>query len=167
MNPSNIFKTSTLNIFKNDLKTQNTVKLPIFTMVGQTDLFEEKLIMSIFSNFKKALVITEKTTSLNYSKYSLANKCWILYAFSYIYLLLHAFLGFPHSSVGKESPCFAGDPSSIPGSGRSPGEGNGNPFQCSYLENPMDKGALQVHEVSSVTHNLVTKPPPPQVFFKS
>ena len=75
MNPSNIFKTSTLNIFKNDLKTQNTVKLPIFTMVGQTDLFEEKLIMSIFSNFKKALVITEKTTSLNYSKYSLANKC--------------------------------------------------------------------------------------------
>lgn len=44
-------------------------------MVGQTDLFEEKLIMSIFSNFKKTLVITEKTTSLNYSKYSLANKC--------------------------------------------------------------------------------------------
>lgn len=75
MNPSNIFKTSTLNIFKNDLKTQNTIKLPIFTTVGQTDLFEEKLIMSIFSNFKKTLVITEKTTSLNYSKYSLANKC--------------------------------------------------------------------------------------------
>lgn len=75
MNPSNMFKTSTLNIFKDDLKTQNTIKLAIFTMVEQTDLFEEKLIMSIFSSFKKILVITEKTTSLNYLKYSLVNKC--------------------------------------------------------------------------------------------
>lgn len=70
-----MFKTPTLNIFKDDLKTQNTIKLAIFTMVEQTDLFEEKLIMSIFSSFKKILVITEKTTSLNYLKYSLANKC--------------------------------------------------------------------------------------------
>ena len=75
MNPSNMFKTSPLNIFKDDLKTQNTIKLAIFTMVEQTDLFEEKLIMSIFSSFKKILVITEKTTSLNYLKYSLVNKC--------------------------------------------------------------------------------------------
>ena len=45
---------------------------------------------------------------------------------------------FPHSSVGKESACNAGDPSSIPGLGRSPGEGNGNPLQYSCLENPMD-----------------------------
>ena len=37
-------------------------------------------------------------------------------------------MGFPDSSVGKESACNAGDPDSIPGSGRSPGEGNGNPF---------------------------------------
>ena len=37
--------------------------------------------------------------------------------------------GFPHSSVGKESTCSAGDPSSIPGSGRSPGEGTGSPLQ--------------------------------------
>ena len=36
--------------------------------------------------------------------------------------------GFPYSSVGKESPGNAGDPGSIPGLGRSPGEGNGNPF---------------------------------------
>ena len=40
--------------------------------------------------------------------------------------------GFPGSSVGKESTCNAGDPSSIPGSGRSPGEGNGNPLQYSW-----------------------------------
>ena len=48
---------------------------------------------------------------------------------------------FPSGSVGKESACDAGDPSSIPGVGRSPGEGNGNPFQYSCLGNPMDGGA--------------------------
>ena len=68
--------------------------------------------------------------------------------------------GFPHSSVGKESACNAGDPGSIPGSGRSPGEGNGNPLQYSCLENPIDRGAWQatVHETARVGHDLVTKP---------
>ena len=42
-------------------------------------------------------------------------------------------MGFPHSSVGKSSACNAGDPGSIPGSGRSTGEGNGNPLQYSCL----------------------------------
>ena len=50
------------------------------------------------------------------------------------------FLGFLGSSAGKESICNAGDLGSIPGSGRSPGEGNGNPLQCSCLENPRDGG---------------------------
>ena len=45
-------------------------------------------------------------------------------------------MGFPHSSVGKESACNAGDLGSIPRSGRSPGEGTGNPLQYSCLENP-------------------------------
>ena len=44
-------------------------------------------------------------------------------------------------SDGKASAYNAGDPGSIPGSGRSPGEGNGNPLQYSCLENPMDGGA--------------------------
>ena len=59
-------------------------------------------------------------------------------------------MGFPHSSVGKESACNAGDPGSIPGLGRSPGEGNGNPLQYSCLENPMDRGAWQaiVHGIA-------------------
>ena len=48
---------------------------------------------------------------------------------------------FPCSSVGKESACNAGDQGSIPGLGRSPGEGNGNLLQYSCLENPMDRGA--------------------------
>ena len=47
-------------------------------------------------------------------------------------------MGFPGGSDGKASACNAGDPGSIPGSGRSPGEGNGNPLQHSCLENPMD-----------------------------
>ena len=50
-------------------------------------------------------------------------------------------MGFPWSSVGKECACSAGDRVSNPGSGRSPGEGNGNPLQYPCLENPMDRGA--------------------------
>ena len=52
---------------------------------------------------------------------------------------------------------------STPGSGRSPGEGNGNPFQCSCLRNPMDRGVwwATVHGAAKVEHDLVTKPPPP------
>ena len=49
-------------------------------------------------------------------------------------MLYHTYdqeVGFPHSSVGKESARSAGDPGSIPRSGRSPGEGNGNPLQYS------------------------------------
>ena len=58
-------------------------------------------------------------------------------------------MGFPRSSDGKESACSAGDLGSIPGSGRSPGEGNGKPFQYSCLEHPVDRGAWQAtaHEV--------------------
>ena len=65
-------------------------------------------------------------------------------------------MGFPCSSVGEESACNAGDLGSIPGLGRFPGEGNGNPLQYSCLENPMDRGAWQatVHGVRRVRHNL-------------
>ena len=48
--------------------------------------------------------------------------------------------GFPGGSDGKESACSAGDQGSIPGPGRSPGEGNGIPFQCAWLENSMNRG---------------------------
>ena len=58
--------------------------------------------------------------------------------------------GFPVGSDSKVSACSAGDLGSIPGSGRSPGEANGNPLQCSCLGNPMDRGAWQatVHGVT-------------------
>ena len=57
---------------------------------------------------------------------------------------------FPGGSGGKASVYNAGDPGSIPGSGRSPGEGNGNPLQYSCLENPMDRAAWSatVHGVA-------------------
>ena len=60
------------------------------------------------------------------------------------------FSGFPCGSDHRESSCNAGDLGLIPGSGRYPGEGNGNPLQYSCLENPMDRGAWQatVHRVT-------------------
>ena len=66
-------------------------------------------------------------------------------------LLLNSYIdrGFPGGSVVKESACNAGDPGSVPGLGRSPGEGNSNPFQYSCLENSMDRGAWQ-----AIVHGL-------------
>ena len=68
---------------------------------------------------------------------------------------------FPYISVGKESASKAGDLGSIPGLGRSPGEGNGNTSKYSCLKNPMDRGARQatVHGITRVGHDLATKPP--------
>ena len=57
---------------------------------------------------------------------------------------------FPGVSDGKESSCNVGEPASIPGSGRFPGEGNDNPHQYSFLENSMGRGAwwAMVHGVT-------------------
>ena len=62
----------------------------------------------------------------------------IYLAIFYLVIYLSLLLGFPGSSAGKESTCQTGDPGSIPGLGRSPGEGNGYPLQYSTLENSMD-----------------------------
>ena len=64
--------------------------------------------------------------------------------------------------LSKESACNAGDPGSIPRSGRSPGEGNGSPLQDTCLENPMHRRAWRavVHGVTRVGLELVMKPPP-------
>jgi len=64
--------------------------------------------------------------------------------------------GFPHNSASKESACNVGDLGSIPESGRSPGEGNGNPLHCSFLEKPMNRGAWQAtysYEVARIGHD--------------
>ena len=57
------------------------------------------------------------------------------------YIMINLNLGFLDGSKVKNPPANAGDVGSISGSGRSPGEGNGNPLQYSCLENPMDRGA--------------------------
>ena len=71
--------------------------------------------------------------------------------------------GFPIGLDGKEFVCNARDPGLIPGLGRPPREGNGNPLQSSCLENHMNRGAWQasVHGIPRARHDLATKPPPP------
>ena len=103
----------------------------------------------------------EKATGWCVQKAQWSNALGFYFKDSYAALLTSQ--DFPGSSVSKESPCSAGDPGSIPGWGRSHGEGNGNPLQYSCLENPMDRGAwwATVHGVTRVRHNLVTKPSPP------
>ena len=64
-------------------------------------------------------------------------------------------LGLPWWFSGKESACNAGDADSIPGSGRSSGEGNGNPLQYSCLGNPMDRGTGRLQSMG-VTKKLDT-----------
>ena len=93
------------------------------------------------------------------------------FLFTLLFVLMHRSFKIWHSpflltqlvknpSAIQESPCKAGDPGLIPGFGRSPGEGNGNPLQYSWLENLMDREAwlATVHGVTRVGHNLVTKP---------
>ena len=65
-------------------------------------------------------------------------------------------MGLPGGSDGKGSACNAGDPGSIPGLGRSPGEGNGSTLQCSCRENPRDGGACGLPSMGShkVGHDL-------------
>ena len=65
-------------------------------------------------------------------------------------------MGFPGSSVDRESACSAGDPGSIPALGRSPGEGNGNPLQYPCLGNLIDReepGGLQSMGSQRVRHD--------------
>ena len=71
-------------------------------------------------------------------------------------------LGIPSGSLVKSLLANAADTGSIPGSERSPGEGNGNPLQYSCLKNSMDREAwwATVHRVTRVRHDLATKPPP-------
>ena len=78
-------------------------------------------------------------------------------------------MGFPSGSDSKEYACSAGDPGSIPQSGRSSGEGNDNPLQYSYLENSMDEGSWRgyspwSHKESYTTNTLSVTHFHPQVY---
>jgi len=65
--------------------------------------------------------------------------------------------GLPDGSAGEESACTVGDTGSVPGSGRSPGRGNGNPLQYSCLENSMDRGTwwAAVQGVTKIRTRLI------------
>ena len=65
--------------------------------------------------------------------------------------------GFPGASDGKESACNAGDPGSIPGWRRSPGEGHVNPLQYSCLENSMDRETWQATVHGVVEWNMTER----------
>ena len=73
----------------------------------------------------------------------------------FIFIPRKGLYGFPGGSDDKESACSAGDLGMIPGLGRSPGEGSGNPFQYFCLKNSMDRGAhrLQSNRLQRVTHD--------------
>ena len=74
--------------------------------------------------------------------------CYQLFAFYFLRWQLQDHVC-PSGSDGKESACNAGDLGLIPGSGSSPGEGNGNPLQYSCLENSMDRGAWELQSIGS------------------
>ena len=78
-----------------------------------------------------------------------------IYIYIYTYTYTYIFSAISHSSVGKPA-CNAGDPGSIPGLGRSPGEGNGNPSPVFSLESSTDREAWQVtvHGVSRIGHSF-------------
>ena len=82
--------------------------------------------------------------------------CVYIYIYIYFFLIyVHTYLDFPGGSDGKASAYKAGDQGSISGSGRFPGEGNGNPLQYSCLENPMmvEPGRLQFTGSQRVGHD--------------
>ena len=111
-------------------------------------------------------VVREKSCTLKFSNVAMITTlvitfsplycCFSFEILSLIYLVwftlrgLPLEVGFPGSSDGKDSACNAGDPGLIPGSERSPGEGNDCPLQYSCLENPVDRGAwwATVHGVT-------------------
>ena len=100
--------------------------------------------------FKKkqvAVIVITRLSFLFYLRFPLLDT--ILH-FEEIFLQYISKWGFPGGSVVKNPPVNAEDMGSIPGSGRSPGVGHGNPLQYSCLENPKDRGTLRatVHEVT-------------------
>ena len=97
--------------------------------------------------------VTQSRTQLKQLSRNLASR-------THGFLLVSGYnpLGFPGSSDGKESAYKAGDPGLIPGLGRSSGGGNGNPLQCSGLENPMDWGPVHGLTESSLVGSVGVPP---------
>ena len=97
-----------------------------------------------FQSQRKTMTRNVQTTTQLHSSHTLAKWCSKFSKQGFNSKLTENFqMDLPHSSVGKESACSAEDLDSIPGLGRTPGEGNVNPLQYSCLDNPMDREAWQ------------------------
>ena len=90
--------------------------------------------------------------------------CYFRVSFKWVIKAKYVYL--PGGSVVKYLPAKLEDVSSIPGSGRSPGKGNGKPLQCSFLGNSVDRGAwwTTVHRTAKNWTCLATKPSPPHIY---
>ena len=97
----------------------------------------EALNMWILSNIPEGICLIQERERVKQEKCHYCSH----FVFSLWKIRTHQEFGLPGSSVSKETACSAGDLGSIPGLGRSPGEGNDNPLQHSCLENPVDRGA--------------------------
>jgi len=96
---------------------------------------------TLLQESKKLHLGTLNTVSLSRCKSSLNSQSVCVCIYIYIHSHIYIYMGLPWWLSGKESACNAGDASLIPGSGRSPGEGNSNPLQYSCLGNSMDREA--------------------------
>ena len=107
--------------------------------------------MAVTAFHQPVCCFKQSTAILSYHKLFL----WLT---SCLFVLLIYLLCFPGGSNGKDIACNARGACSIPGSGRTPGEENGNPLQCSCLENSMDRGTWQatVHGVAKSQIGLST-----------
>ena len=131
--------------------------------VPLSDAFENCCLLHALLRGIVLTEVSEQSSTMDSSlrlKPELLKLSWPWDSFLYLFIYWHHsecippplsdFFGFPGGSDGKESAYNAGDSGLIPGSGRSLGNWNGNPFQYSYLENPMDRGAWRatVHRVT-------------------
>ena len=125
------------------------------TKWSQTVCFSMFLCLTLIVNLSPWLQLEllnpqNTSTGRSLSVYLLLSVPVVLAYLLNLLLLRLRLMDFTGGSDGKESACNAGDPGSILGSGKSPGEGNGNPLQYSYLESSMDRGAWRatVHGVA-------------------
>ena len=131
-----------------DLTSCSDIHHSVSSCARHEDSFERLLTLKLYNSVK--------TTNVNISVFPLNYHA----SLPYCYLTpISKWLGFPESSVGKESASSVGDLGSIPGLGRSPGEGQGYPHQYSGLENSMD---YIVHGVAKSRTRLPFEVTPPE-----
>ena len=138
-------------------KEGNISQIPLMTITTQSEVTFKHLLsfslrtcdfpskLAVFGKVLKATSWVAKLLGTN--GIPVGPRFWALVCWQLVEYLLYLCWAFPSGSNGKESACNAGEPGSIPGSGRSLGQGNGYPLWYSCLGNPMDRGAWQSQRV--------------------